>query len=196
MQGLSSKVSTLLLLSTFLVLCASLAPRCDARTKPPSNPSFQECQDFLWSLSDKAHKEPTAAYKWYGRRLEPCDECVKLPTIVHFGRQKCAALIDIDDEHEDEISIFDLRDLWQALSDVVSVCWLGQRHNGLGFPGGHLAWAGFIKGITLGAEVMGIEMLRLGNGTERRGGRRVSVLDLSKGWPHETGVVRAAGLPS
>jgi len=191
MQRPTSIISTLLFLSTFFVLCASRTPKCDARTRPPTDPSFKDCQDFLWSLAIKAHREPTAAYRWYGRRLDPCDECVKLPTIIHHGRQKCAALIDVDDKHEDEVSIFGLRELWQALSDVVAVCWLGERHNGLGYPGGQ-AWAGFFKGTSLGSEVLGIEMVSLGNGTERRGGRRMSVLDLSEGWPHERAGVRTA----
>jgi len=193
MQGLSSEIPTILLLSTILLLCASRTPKCDARTRPPTDPSFQDCQDLLWSLSIKAHREPTAAYRWYGRRLDPCDECVKLPTIVHFGRQKCAALIDVDDKHDDEVSIFGLRELWQASSDVVAVCWLGQRHNGLGYPGGHMAWAGFVKGTSLASEVLGIEMVRLGDGTKRRGGRRVTILDLGEGWPRNTGYVKTAG---
>lgn len=90
-------------------------------------------------------------------------------------------LIDVDDEHEDEVSIFGLREVWRALSDVMTTCWVEKRRDGRGYPAGHTAWVRFIQGWTMGSEVLAVEMLRLGNGTMSHGGRRVSVLDLSEG---------------
>lgn len=178
-------------LSNLLTFCASVPPthhslrlqpiiKCDARTKPPTNPSFQDCQDFLWDLSIKAHKEPPGAYKWYSRIIEPCSQCVELPTIIHFGNQKCAAIIDSEEKHEKEASIFGLRDLWQALSDVVSVCWLREKHNGIGFPDRQTAWAGFIRGPYPRLSFSSTDFAALGSGTVR-------IIDLSEGWPKTIG---------
>lgn len=88
----------------------------------------------------------------------------------------------MDDQHENEVSIFGLRELWQALGDVLDVCWLGQRRNGQGFPGGQMAWARLVdsSSSSLSSKMLEIEMLRLGNGTKSREDRRVSVLDLGE----------------
>lgn len=61
---------------------------------------------------------------------------------MHIGKHKCATVIDVDDKHENELSIFDLRDLWQALNDVVSECWLKEGHNGSAYADSQVAWAG------------------------------------------------------
>ena len=121
--------------------------QCDSRTKPPIRPSFQDCQGFLWDLSIKSHAEPRGAFKWYGRNIGPCDDCVELPTLVYFKDRRCAAVIDVDNKDRREFSVFDLNELWQALSGVVEVYWLRERQNGIGYPGSQTAWAGLAEGI-------------------------------------------------
>ncbi|KAL8721899.1 MAG: hypothetical protein Q9181_007610 [Wetmoreana brouardii] len=187
----SNILRILLLFSTLFSFCTSRPPECDARTRPPRSPSLLSCENVLWTLRQKAQQEPPGAYKWYGRHLDPCDQCVQLPTIIHFGRKRCAIAIDVDDEHDDEPSIFDLGDLWEALRDVIQVCWMRENHNGRGYPGGQVAWAGFVKGPTQGAGVLWNDTAVLGdeakalwkNETEHWGNRTMSVLDLSEGWP-------------
>ena len=185
MQGPSRILSILVLLSSFLTVCA-WPPRvkCDRRTKPPTIPSFQDCESFLNELAIKSHLEPKGAYKYYGRDLDPCKECVRLPTIIHFGRRKCAALIDVDDDDEKSWSIFGLADLWQALSDMVAVCWLEKKHNGRGYPASQAAWAGFVRGVSprTGFLENGTEASWMGL-TEGWGNRTVNVIDLTDGWP-------------
>ena len=73
----------------------------------------------------------------------------------------------MDDAHDSELSIFGLNDLWQALNDVVGLCWLRERHNGKGYPGRQAAWAGFVKGSGLGMEVLGSLRWAIGNRTTR-----------------------------
>lgn len=97
-----------------------------------------------------------------------------LPAIVHIGRHACAAVIDVDDKDEKDFSVFDMKDLWQALSDVVGICWLGEKHNGRGYPGSQTAWTGFVRGVGSGTAVSLMETMMLGN-------RTVTILDLSKG---------------
>lgn len=138
-----------MLLISFLFLClASIAlsrePECDG-TERPRTPTLRDSQEFLLSLYKRAIAETPGAYRWYGRRLEPCPECVSLPAIIYSGRRRCAALIDVDDEHEDDVSIFGLIDLWEALGEVVSVCWLSKRQDGRGYPSGQSAFARLIK---------------------------------------------------
>lgn len=120
---------------------------CDLRTKRPTIPSFNDCEDFLELLSIKSHKEPSGAYSWYGRTIGMCEECIRLPTIVHYGNLKCAALIDVDDKNEKEIDLFGLRDLWLALNGVIGFCWLQERHNGRRYPGSNVAWKAFVRGV-------------------------------------------------
>ncbi|KAL8705553.1 MAG: hypothetical protein Q9201_001331 [Fulgogasparrea decipioides] len=187
----STILPILLLLSTLLSCCLSRPPECDARTRPPRRPSLISCDNLLWTLRNKADQEPPGAYKWYGRHLDPCDQCVELPAVIHFGRQQCAIVIDVDDEHEDDPSIFGLRDLWEALHDVIRVCWVQEFHNGRGYPGGQAAWAGFVRGMGQGSGVLWNDTAVLGaeaeglwkNETERWGDRTMNVLDLSEGWP-------------
>ncbi|KAL8829160.1 MAG: hypothetical protein Q9191_002173, partial [Dirinaria sp. TL-2023a] len=200
MQAIPRFLLTLfLLLSTVLTLSTSYPPRikCDTRSKPPKDPSFQDCSEFLWELSIKAHAEPQGSYKWYGREIDACTECVKLPTIIHIGTLKCATVIDVDDARETDLSIFGLTDLNAALSDVIGTCWLRQMHNGVGYPGAQAAWAGLIKGFTglrLGGSVNDTLELEDGadallrNEMERWRNRTVSVIDLSAGWPGRRGV--------
>ena len=146
---------------------------CDARTKPPVEPSFQDCHDFLWDLSIKSHEEPQGAFRWYGRNLGPCVDCVKLPTIIHNRKQKCAALIDVDDKDSLEFSVFDLKELWRALSDMVGVCWLREKHNGRGYPGSQTAWAALVRGIGTRSGV-------LTQGSMAHGNKTFGIIDLSE----------------
>ena len=138
---------------------------CDPRTKRPTNPSFNDCEEFLEHLSIKSHNGPSGAYKWYGRNIGMCDECVKLPTVIHFGNLKCAALIEVDDGNEKEIDIFDLRDLWLALSNVIGFCWLRERHNGRGYPSSHKTWEAFVRGVGVRSGNFMEIPLHLDNGT-------------------------------
>ena len=99
-----------------------------------------------------------------------------MPVILHFGRGKCATLIDVDDDDEKEISIFGLRDLYEALDGVITTCWLNlevvKRSNGRGYPFNGKAWAAFVRGC---ADGIG-GMMRVGN-------RRVNVVNLTRrGW--------------
>ncbi|KAL8827692.1 MAG: hypothetical protein Q9170_006909 [Blastenia crenularia] len=169
MQSRSKTPITLLVILFFglVTICSSTPPQCDARTKPPTNPSFYNCQEFLEILSIEASREPRGAYKYYGRHLEPCQLCVKLPVIIHYGTINCAAIIDVDDEHEKDLSIFGIIDLRQALADVVGVCWLGKRCNGRGFPAGMPAWAGFTRGVGPSLDIARKERTVLANWTER-----------------------------
>ena len=101
--------------------------------------------------------------------MDACNECVKLPVVVRSGKGQCAAVIDVDDENEQELSIFGLMDLWHALSDMVSVCWLKAGLDGRGYPDRQYAWAQFFEDLrpSLG------EVPARGNGTG-------FVLDLSE----------------
>ena len=157
---------------SLFIPCQHCRIQCDARTQRPLKPSFQDCQDFLWALSVKSHQEPIGAFKWYGRNLGPCDDCVQLPTLVSFEGQRCAAVIDVDDKDRRDFSVFDLRELWQALSDVVKVCWLSEKHNGRGYPGSQTAWAGFV-------DVGGAKSETLTKASSVRGNRTLNILDLS-----------------
>lgn len=197
---------SVLLLSTLFNFCVSYAPRikCDTHTKPPKVPSVKDCEKFLWELSIKAQAEPKGAYKYYARDIDPCKECVKLPTIIHFGALRCATVIDVDDGQEAELSIFGLTDLYAALSQVVGTCWLRQMHNGVGYPAAMAAWAGLIKRSNLRLGSSGNETMDLEDGTdalmrnevERWGNRTVSVIDLSAGWPQSKGSERTVGTQS
>ena len=93
-----------------------------------------------------------------------------LPTIIRFKNHKCACLVDVDDKDRRAFSVFDLKELWQALSDVVKLCWLGERHNGRGYPGSQTAWAGFVESV-------GTESGALKNTSLLQG---INVLDLSE----------------
>ncbi|KAL8730980.1 MAG: hypothetical protein Q9181_004475 [Wetmoreana brouardii] len=166
-------LTTFLLLSTFIIRCASRSPQCDSHTRAPRNPSVGDCQSFLRSLSIKA-QEPGTIYKWFGRNIEPCDQCVQLPTIIQYGRFKCAALIDVDDEHETDVAIFDLGDVHQALLDLINVCWLAKGFNGRGYPGGQVVWAAFVEGIHPKLGIVGNGMKEMETWTNRT----VSILNL------------------
>ncbi|KAL8779175.1 MAG: hypothetical protein Q9213_007061 [Squamulea squamosa] len=150
--------------------------RCVPGTKPPTNPSYQSCMAFMWKLSERSNQEPTGAYKWYGRDIGRCSECEDLPAIVHFGAGRCAALIDVDDNHEKDYSIFGLRDLWEALNGVIKECWLNpdpkKKLDGKGYPVKFPAWAIFTKGTS---HLQVDKIINLGN-------RTMNVLDLSKWW--------------
>lgn len=178
MRPLSSLLFVTLHLTYLLAPCAARSPQCDPRTKPPTKPSFQDCQTFLWNLAERSHKDPHA-YKWYGSRIEPCAECVKLPTIIHWKNFRSAALIDVDDEDEQDIGIFGYHDLWKALSDIVGDCWLKERHNGRGYPSASNVWAALIRGVSSqpGATVKRFE------GTNDWGNRTLNVLDLEELYP-------------
>ena len=158
--------------SSLFLPCQKCRIQCDGRTERPNDLFFQDCQKFLWDLSLKSHEEIQGSFKWYGRNLGPCEDCVNLPTIVHFGKQRCAGLIDVDDKFKWDFSVFDLKELWQALSDVIRVCWLGEKHNGRGYPGSQTAWAGFVKGV-------GTNSKAISKGSLVRGNRTVTILDLS-----------------
>ncbi|KAL8992858.1 MAG: hypothetical protein Q9169_006779 [Polycauliona sp. 2 TL-2023] len=158
----------------------SINPRiqCDHRTKPPLNPSHQACSSFMDRLSVAAHKEPVGSFKYYARNIGTCSECVDLPAVLHFGRYKCATLIDVDDEYEKELDLFGLHDLWAALNGVVRDCWLNpelrKRSNGRGYPSNFWAWAAFVPGKA--------DLIEGRDGALRIGNRTVSVIDLGEGW--------------
>ncbi|KAI4175129.1 MAG: hypothetical protein LQ343_001890 [Gyalolechia ehrenbergii] len=179
-QYIPYSTTLLLFLSALFTLCASRLPECDARTKPPKNPSFSECGAFLEYLSIKAHSQPPGEYRWYGRKIEACTECVKLPSIIHHGRVKCAAIVDVDDEHEDDLSIFGLSDLRQALADVMGICWLAMKHNGRGYPGSQAAWAAFTQGVNPRLRLAWKGITTLGYMSQDKEDKNVSVIDLSK----------------
>lgn len=167
-------LSEMLLLSIFLLCLTPIAlsyrnPECDGRNRP-TNPSIRECRVFLYSLLRKAEVEPSGAYRWYGRRLDACPECVKLPSIIYSGHHRCAALIDVEDEYEDEVSIFGLIDLWRALGLVMKMCWIDQKQNGRAWPAGQIAFARFTRG-TQGIAVSKKKEDVIGN-------RTVSMIDL------------------
>lgn len=168
------------LLSTLFTLGLARLPECDARTKPPKDPPVIACNDFLEYLSMKAHSQPRGEYRWYGRNIGPCNECVKLPTIIHHSGLGCATLVDVDDEKEDVPSIFGLSDLRQALSDVLGICWLTKKRNGRGYPGGQAAWAAFTQGVTPKLEIPWKDIVTSRTMRQERAIRNVSVIDLSK----------------
>ncbi|KAL8778232.1 MAG: hypothetical protein Q9213_007511, partial [Squamulea squamosa] len=125
-------------------------------------------------LATRAQKQPRGEFRYYGRNIGDCDLCVNLPVIMHISRSggyECAALIDVDEEHATTFSVFDFRDLWRALSELLRVCWLGEMHNGKGYPGSQTAWTTFVKGRG---------WVKGGYGTE--GNRTVGVVDLGYGW--------------
>ena len=173
------------LLSALFSICESRQPLCDPRTKPPTEPSFQDCQNFLEVLSIRAQQEPPGTFKYYGRNIGSCDECVELPTIIFFKGRRCAALIDVFDKQKRDISIFDLRDLRKALGQLVSQCWLGKRQNGVGFPGDMTAWAGFIRAPGSRSTISRRDRAIMQNRTEDWEKRNISVLDLSEGWTEQ-----------
>ena len=152
---------------------------CDPRTKRPTIPSLNDCEDFLSLLNIRAH-EAAGAYSWYGRNIGTCDDCVKLPAIIYFGKSKCAALIDVDDQAAEGVDYFTLKMLYRALSDVILECWLQEKQNGRGYPGLITAWAGLIRGV-------GVQSGRFTEGSLKRGNRTISVIDLdSEGGSGET----------
>lgn len=176
-----STIFLLCLISTLFTLGVSRPPECDARTKPPKDPPVIACNDFLEYLSIKAHRQPRGEYRWYGRKLEPCDQCVKLPTIIHHGDLRCATLIDVDDENEDVPSIFGLSDLRQALSDVLGFCWLVKKRNGRGYPGGQAAWAAFTAGVRPPRlEITWKDLVASRSMEQERERRNVTIIDISK----------------
>lgn len=151
---------------------------CDLGTKPPRDPTYHECLAFTIRLHLMAMREPPEAYKFYGRNIGTCSECVDLPFKLLFGQSRCAVLIDINDADEKELSIFGLRELHGALQGVLEQCWLNRnpakRFNGRGYPGNMPAWAAFVKGDTHRPGDQ--EAMTLGN-------RTLKVIDLSQGWP-------------
>ncbi|KAL8772273.1 MAG: hypothetical protein Q9209_002485 [Squamulea sp. 1 TL-2023] len=168
--------------STPLSLFQGQEPRiqCVPGTKPPTNPSYQSRMAFMWKLSEKSNQEPTGAYKWYGRDTGRCSECEELPAIIHFGAGRCAALIDVNDNHAKDYSIWGLRDLYEALNGVIKYCWLNadpkKKLDGKGYPAKFPAWAIFTKGIS---HLPTDKVTNLGNQTP-------NVLDLSEGWRSNT----------
>ena len=158
---------------SLLIPVQNYRTQCDPRTAPPIRPSFQDCHEFLWDLSIKSHTEPQGAFKWYGRNIGPCDDCVELPTLVYFKDRRCAAVIDVDDKDRQDFSVFDLKDLWQALSGMVEDCWLRKRRNGRSYPGSQTAWAGLVEGF-------GTEPGLLTKASLVQGNRSLTMLDLSE----------------
>ena len=158
---------------SLLIPVKNYRTQCDPRTEPPIRPSFQDCQTFLWDLSIKSHTEPQGTFKWYGRNLGPCDDCVELPTLVYFKDGRCAAVIDVDDKDRQDFSVFDLKDLWQALSGMVEACWLRKRQNGRSYPGSQTAWAGLVEGV-------GTKPGLLSKASLVQGNRSLNMLDLSE----------------
>lgn len=155
---------------------------CDRRTLPPKTPSFQACSLFLERLANLARKEPKGAYKWYGRHIDECSECTKLPAYVFFSGMSCATVIDVFDKDENSLSLFGMDDLERSLSAMVGKCWLGDgvyanRHNGIGYPGSQNAWAGLVKAPGHGA-IEGYVKMDLDN---------MTMVDLSKGWIEKVG---------
>ncbi|KAI4247286.1 MAG: hypothetical protein L6R40_001629 [Gallowayella cf. fulva] len=178
----------LLLLLSFpiLLLSATIRPpilpvlippriECSAHDPPPTHPTPQACQQFLVRLAIEAHKEPLGAYRWYGRQLDSCPECVKLPAVLNYGQNLCAAYLDVDEEDDKTVSIFGLRDVLRALEGVKKRCWSAEKRDGRGFPDAQRVWAMFTIGVH--PEIGG-----RGNGTVEVGGRRVSFVDLEEGW--------------
>lgn len=159
----------------------SLSPyiQCDPRTKRPTEPTTQQCRYFLLELWNKASNEPPGAYRWYGRDLDPCDECVRLPSIIHYGHAKCAAVVDVDEEHEKDLSILGLSDLYEALHGVLSVCWMEERKAGRAFPDRQSAWTTFVEGPKQGKGFSSNETVVLGD-------RVMSILDLRGKWTEHT----------
>ena len=152
---------------------------CDPRTKRPTIPSLNDCEDFLSLLNIRAH-EAAGAYSWYGRNIGTCDDCVKLPAIIHFGKSKCAVLIDVDEKAAEWVDYFNLKMLYRALSDVILSCWLKEKQNGRGYPGLLTVWAVFIRGVEL-------QSGRFTEGSLKPGNRTISVIDLdSAGGSGET----------
>ncbi|KAL8947959.1 MAG: hypothetical protein Q9222_005806 [Ikaeria aurantiellina] len=185
MNTLPLKMWIFFLISVLLTICTSKpistpplrnAPRiqCDSRTKRPIRPSLNNCETFLENLSILSHKEKPGTFKYYGRNIGPCAQCVQLPTIIHIGKSKCAAVIDVDDKDAKDFSVFDTHDLWQALHAVIGVCWLGKKQDGRGFPNSQTAWAGFNEGIR--SETGGILRKLPGYGNET-----MSLVDLDEG---------------
>ena len=180
----------------FLLLISPIAakPRteCALGSKPPTNPSYAACQTFLMALAAKAHEEPKGAYRWYGRDLDTCPECVRLPSAVQYGRIKCALLLDVDDEHEKDVAIFGLGDLWSAASEIMGRCWIRKKMDGRAFPEGQSVWARFMPGReTIRGEVgEGVLVSRAEDGEREGGNGMVRVVDLDR-WggfvnPHGT----------
>ena len=183
MHPFSWWLTAALIITSLLHKCFARSPQCDPRSNPPTKPSFQDCEAFLWNLSKLSHQD-RGAYKWYGRQLDPCKECVKLPTIIHWKNFRCAAIVDVDDADEEEIVVFGLTDLWRALSDVVGFCWLREQHNGRGYPSGSAVWAALIRGLTIQP---GLRVKDMENRAEQRNST-MSVLDLDELY-HESAVV-------
>lgn len=178
MHILSGSFFINLLFTNLLNPCVARSPSCDVRTKPPIKPSFQDCQTFLWNLAQRSHKDPQA-YRWYGRHLDACPECAKLPTIMHWKNLRCAALIDVDDADEREIAVFGLDDLWKALSNMVGKCWLKENHNGRGYPSGAAVWAALTVGVNPNLEVS----LKAIDGKRSQENKTLNVLNLDELYP-------------
>ncbi|KAL8799522.1 MAG: hypothetical protein Q9182_005831 [Xanthomendoza sp. 2 TL-2023] len=148
------------------LLKAMLIPpriECFVEERRPGALAPRDCQRFLARLATDARLEPVGAYKWYGRHLDPCRECVQLPTTVAYGFV-CEARIDVDEEDDQELSIFGLKDLVRALQGVQTECLTRRKRAGRGFPDSQRAWARFIRNEHPRA---------LGNETASFGGRMV-----------------------
>lgn len=182
MRATAAIFSTLFLLISLPFCVTADIPyhrvECDAETRPPATPSYKTCERFLHRLDQLVRKEPKGSYKWYGRHLDDCSECTKLPAFLHFDTLSCAAIVDVSDEDDDALSIFGMVDLYEALRLMVRQCWFGHgvaadKRDGAGYPSG-AAFARLVKAPTT-------ELLGLGAEMKWRG-RNLTMVDLSKGW--------------
>ncbi|KAI4103386.1 MAG: hypothetical protein L6R37_003825 [Teloschistes peruensis] len=149
-----------ILLLTCLPPAFSRVPTCLPNRPRPLAPKVNDCQSFISSLSRDARAEPHGAYKWYGRDVDPGPGFVHLPAIIHSSHQKCATLIDVDEEAAKEASVFGLDELAVSLAGLMQQCWIIEKLDGRAWPGGgQAAWAAFV----LGYEWVGVE--RWGNRT-------------------------------
>ncbi|KAL9581651.1 MAG: hypothetical protein Q9212_003773 [Teloschistes hypoglaucus] len=98
---------------------------------------------------------------------------------MHWKNLRCAAIIDVDDSDDQDIAVFGLDDLWEALSDMVGKCWLKENHNGRGYPSGAAVWAALIPGVTpnLGVSLKAI------NATRIQQNETLNVLNLDELYP-------------
>ncbi|KAL8811656.1 MAG: hypothetical protein Q9200_001626 [Gallowayella weberi] len=144
-------------------LSVLIPPRieCSLEIRPPGYLRSRDCERFLYRLAAEARQEPTSAYKWYGRHIDPCPECVQLPAKVTFGFI-CEVKIDVDEADDKELSIFGLRDLVRALQGVEEECWKKRRRTGRGFPDSQKAWATFVKNEHPTGRALGNETVSFG----------------------------------
>ena len=147
--------------------------KCDKNTKRPSVPTRDDCDHFLEQLYEEAMHEGGQGFHYYGRDVEPCALCVKIPVIVQYPDTYCAALISIDRENDKELSIFSMFEMWQVLKDLMDYCWLLQNQDGKGYPAYQFAWVALVEPTDPDYSISGNQTATLGNST-------VSVLTLGQ----------------